>query len=111
MFLIDDKYRKTQEYQDYISYIKTENPLMPVYLAEKCIEFSKRNPNFYKEDKNYKEVLKQPTPQPKIGNEIIQQSIKILDMNSEIEVQRNDWFKEHMYKNEDLENIIQPYNK
>lgn len=111
MFIIDEKYRKTTEYNEYMEYIKTENPSMPLYLMEKCIEFSKRNPNFYKEDKNYKNVLKQPCPNPKIGNEIIQKSVQILDMIPEIEEQRNKWFQDNMYKESDTENIIMPYNK
>ncbi len=60
---ITNAYRKTDEYKEFMKYIKEDTPKLPMYLAEMAIAIHKTSPQLYKELQK-KDCSKNSVPPP-----------------------------------------------
>jgi len=100
-FKMDNEYRQSDEYKQFMEAIKKENPFIPQALAEYCIIAHKTQPDAYKKDKQAKEIMKQPIKPPKNAGEIVlSDAIQVGNMTPEIEKQRDEFWAKHIPKND-----------
>lgn len=104
-FKMDQAYRDTDEYKGFVEAIKKEAPHLPLALIETAIIAHKTMPNFYKTDKQHKQVLSSPFKPPKNKGEIVVNAISVSDLTEDIVKQREEFWAKHMPKIEDTTTI------
>lgn len=95
-FRMNQEYRNTSEYKEWVKEIRRDAPHMPIGVIEYAIILHKTSPQAYKADKEAKKIMSEPIKQPKnTGEIIISDAITIGDMTDDILKQREAYFKEY----------------
>lgn len=100
-FKMDNAYRDSEEYKEFINYIKKDAPWLPQALAEYCIIAHKQDAQAYKKDKQSKKVLSTPLKPPKNAGEVcVGDAIKVGELTNDIIKQREEFEAKYMPKEE-----------
>lgn len=95
-FKMDNEYRQTDEYKEWVKAIRHDAPHLPLYLVENAICWHKTFPQYYKSDKQANKILKETIKPPKNAGEILLDNcVHVGELTDDILEKRREFYEKH----------------